>query len=173
MLLYIWLTPVACNCLGRALGLSLASGRLWEERRAAPAEQAAASEALMARLLPHLAPPTTALLWLLLRLLLDEQARRGRCIGGSLVMRCLGICMGAGVPLQRACACTQAHPACACLRTSRRSLARQAGAHLQSTHPPLLGLRLARVEAGSLRRARHACTCLRSDSVVTCLCFSS
>lgn len=75
MLIYIWLTLVACICLGRALGLSLASGRLWEERCASPAEQAAASEALMARLLPHLAPPTTALLWLLLRLLLDEQAR--------------------------------------------------------------------------------------------------
>ncbi len=59
----------------RLLGLSLAAGRLWEGPCGGLAEAAAACEALMTRLLEQLTPSTTPLLWLLLRLLLDQQAR--------------------------------------------------------------------------------------------------
>ncbi len=59
----------------RLLGLSLAAGRLWEAPCGGLADAGAAGEALMARLLEQLTPSTTPLQWMLLRLLLDQQAR--------------------------------------------------------------------------------------------------
>jgi len=60
----------------RLLGLSIASGRLCEAPPGGSAEAASAAEALMARLLGRSTAAATPLLWLLLRLLLDAQARR-------------------------------------------------------------------------------------------------
>ena len=79
----------------------------------------------MARLLAHLAPATTALLWPLLRLLLDEQARAAmhtrpdhalpRQVQGS-------VC-----PSPQECTCFQINKHMCLARPSKSNIARQVG----------------------------------------------